>query len=281
MLIVRSGVHSSTNVHYLFWFGGSAAAMATCLTHPLELATDFKTKVRLQTQEPGPLRRNLGGTSLRVVKNDGVSGLHSGMFASLLRQLTYWTAFRLYVVSQPCPGFVGGVVGNVADVLTGRMQNDTALPLHERRNYRGVIHGLFRMTFEEGSRSWRRGWLPNSGRGAVSTAAQLATYDAAKAWMINTSCDAGYTKHAIICILRGRPDSSNCDKPVGHREDEVYVGERTSRDTASSTGHCQTRRREVDNQGWVPSFMRQGPHTMGILFLLEMHRKAYQRLSRT
>ena len=30
--VARSGVH------YPFWFGGSAAAIATCFTHPLELS---------------------------------------------------------------------------------------------------------------------------------------------------------------------------------------------------------------------------------------------------
>lgn len=81
-------------------------------------------------------------------------------------------------------GFVDGIVGNFADVLNVRMQNDSSLSEHKRRNYKHVFDGLIRITREEGVRGWFRGWLPNSSRAAVQTAGQLASYDEIKRMLI-------------------------------------------------------------------------------------------------
>jgi dicarboxylate transporter 10 len=99
------------------------------------------------------------GTFVHVFKNDGFLGLYSGLSASLLRQLTYSTtrfgvyeelksnftsqtkspSYPLLIAMSGSSGFLGGLVGNPADVLNVRMQHDAALPMAERRNYRHAI----------------------------------------------------------------------------------------------------------------------------------------------
>lgn len=77
-------------------------------------------------------------------------------------------------------GFLGGLVGNPADILNVRMQHDAALPAADRRNYKHAIDGIIRMAREEGISSLWRGVWPNSARGVLMTASQLASYDSFK-----------------------------------------------------------------------------------------------------
>ena len=81
---------------------------------------------------------------------------------------------------------IGGAVGNPADVLNVRMQNDMALPLEQRRNYKHALDGLIRLIREEGPRSLMRGVWANTSRGVLMTAGQLASYDEFKKLLMKT-----------------------------------------------------------------------------------------------
>ncbi|RYO11823.1 hypothetical protein AA0111_g12705 [Alternaria arborescens] len=233
-------------------------------------------KVRFQTQASGTPRTTIGSTLVGIIKAEGITGLYSGISASLLRQLTYSTVrFGIYEELKhhfpsdasfltlcgmaSISGFAGGVAGNVADVLNVRMQNDTSLPMHERRNYKNVVNGLVRMTSEEGFRSWFRGWLPNSGRAALATTAQLASYDAAKAWLmkrlavedtlgtqLSASFVAGLTAATVtspLDVVKTKLMSAN-----GRRGTLQMLRDITAQEGARWMF-----------KGWVPSFLRQAP----------------------
>ena len=81
---------------------------------------------------------------------------------------------------------IGGAVGNPADVLNVRMQNDKALPLDQRRNYKNVFEGLIRLVREEGPMALTRGLIANTSRGVFMTAGQLASYDEFKKLLLKT-----------------------------------------------------------------------------------------------
>ncbi|CAH8618284.1 unnamed protein product [Heterobilharzia americana] len=134
-----------------WYFGGVASALAAACTHPLDLI-----KVHLQTQQ----RKEFGmlDMGIRVCKQDGILALYNGLSASVLRQLTYsMTRFGIYETykqskSSPLPfgesaivamvsGFCGGIVGNPADMVNVRMQNDMKIPEYERRSYKHCIDG--------------------------------------------------------------------------------------------------------------------------------------------
>jgi dicarboxylate transporter 10 len=107
--------------------------------------------VHLQTQQEGKL--SILKLTFRIVKEQGVIALYSGLSASLLRQLTYSTTrFGIYEVAKQAvassgenvpfyqrvglatvAGAAGGLVGTPADMINVRMQNDIKLHAESRR----------------------------------------------------------------------------------------------------------------------------------------------------
>ncbi|KAF2424417.1 mitochondrial carrier [Tothia fuscella] len=281
------------HIHYPFWFGGSASCFAACVTHPLDLV-----KVRLQTQSHEGPKKNMMQMFSHVARDDGIGGLYRGLSASLLRQLTYSTTrFGVYEkqkeyfttgTTQPSfltlvgmastSGFLGGVAGNPADVLNVRMQHDAALPKAERRNYKHAIDGLIRMTREEGAKSLWKGVWPNSMRAVLMTASQLASYDGFKRIILaHTSLTDNLTTHftaslaagfvaTTICspvdVIKTRIMSSTENKSIGVLLRDIY--------RAEGLGWMF--------RGWVPSFIRLGPHTIATFIFLEQHKKIYRSL---
>ncbi|CAG8420501.1 unnamed protein product [Penicillium salamii] len=288
-------------VHYPFWFGGSASCFAAGVTHPLDLV-----KVRLQTRAPdGP--RTMVGTFAHIVKNTGFTGLYSGLSAAMLRQITYSTTrFGIYEelksrIAKPtadsptgspslltligmasASGFIGGIAGNPADVMNVRMQSDAALPPAQRRNYRHAFHGLVQMTKTEGFSSLFRGVWPNSTRAILMTASQLASYDTFKRMCIEKAGMAdNLGTHFTASFMAGFVATTVCS-PV-----DVIKTRIMSASPAESRGHtivgllrdiCRKEGLGWTFRGWVPSFIRLGPHTIATFLFLEEHKKLYRKL---
>jgi dicarboxylate transporter 10 len=240
----------------------------------------------------GAMPKSMIGTFAYVIRNDGVRGLYSGISASLLRQITYSTVrfgiyeeFKARFVPKPASpgsssstktnqspplltliaassvsGFVGGIVGNVADVLNVRMQHDAALPPQQRRNYNHALDGLVRMTREEGGlRSWFRGVWPNSLRAAAMTAGQLASYDFIKGMLLrHTPMGDTLSTHFSASFLAGVV-AATITSPIDVIKTRVM--------SASGKSNIVHLLREITAQeglrwmfkGWVPSFLRLGP----------------------
>lgn len=116
-----------------WYFGGLASAGAACCTHPLDLIkvhfqTAMSASAGAQAAQPSMI-----GTTVKIIRNDGVFALYNGLTASLLRQLTYSTTrFGFYEIGKQqispegnpiplyqrvllaaCSGAAGGFVGNV------------------------------------------------------------------------------------------------------------------------------------------------------------------------
>ncbi|KAJ7340510.1 hypothetical protein OS493_003262 [Desmophyllum pertusum] len=191
-----------------WYLGGIASGMAACCTHPLDLL-----KVHLQTQQQ--VTQRLSSMAIHLVRTQGVLALYNGLSASLMRQLTYSTTrYGLYEVvsaelrkgDAPLPfyqkfaigavaGFLGGIVGNPADMVNVRMQNDVKiLDVALRRNYKHVFDGLYRTATEEGVSTWMKGVTMTSTRALLMTVAQVACYDQAKQVLLAS----GYFKDNII-----------------------------------------------------------------------------------
>ena len=238
------------------------------------------------------------GTFVHVFSNDGVLGLYSGLSASLLRQITYSTtrfgvyeelkshfttstskpSFPSLIAMASTSGFLGGVAGNPADVLNVRMQHDAALPVAERRNYKNAFDGLIRMTKEEGWKSLFRGVWPNSMRAVLMTASQLASYDGFKRLLIeNTSMEDNLTTHFTASFMAGFVATTVCS-PVDVIKTRIM--------SASESKGLARLLRDVYRvegvgwmlRGWVPSFIRLGPHTIATFLFLEQHKKVYRSL---
>ncbi|KAK2733490.1 Mitochondrial dicarboxylate transporter [Myotisia sp. PD_48] len=305
-----SPVSTKPALHYPFWFGGSASCCAAVVTHPLDLVkvhyfqplTIVIAEVRMQTRGPndpsGMLR-----TIVHVCKNDGILGLYGGLSASLLRQLTYSTTrFGVYeelksrvgssssappslptlILMASTAGFLGGLVGNPADVLNVRMQSDRALPIEKRRNYKHAFHGLSQMIRTEGISSAFRGVWPNSTRAILMTASQLASYDMFKEICLTKfGMQDNLNTHFTSSFMAGFVATTVCS-PV-----DVIKTRIMHASPAESKGHTIVGLlREVFKKegfswmfrGWTPSFIRLGPHTIATFLFLEQHKKIYRSM---
>jgi dicarboxylate transporter 10 len=175
-------------------------------------------------------------------------------------------------------GFLGGIAGNPADVLNVRMQHDAALPKAERRNYKNAIDGLVRMVREEGGKSLWKGVWPNSMRAVLMTASQLASYDGFKrALLAHTSLSDNLTTHFTASLLAGFVATTICS-PVDVIKTRIMSATESKsivvlmRDIYKAEGLGWMFR------GWVPSFIRLGPHTIATFVFLEQHKKVYRHL---
>lgn len=183
------------------------------------------------------------------------------------------------VAMSSVSGFLGGMVGNPADVINVRMQHDSALPPAERRNYKNAIDGLFRMAREEGWKSLFRGIWPNSMRAVLMTVSQLASYDTAKSSLMNyfptMFGDDTYT-HFTASFMAGFVATTVCS-PV-----DVIKTRIMSASDKGSLNKLLSEVYRVDGvgwmfRGWVPSFVRLGPHTIATFMFLEYHKDLYRK----
>lgn len=293
---INKPVTGNPPIHYPFWFGGSAAAFAAVVTHPLDLV-----KVRLQTRVAGA-PKSMVGTFRYVMRSEGLLGLYSGLSASLLRQLTYSTVrFGVYedlkvrfapertrdnptgkpsmvnlIAQSSIAGFLGGIAGNPGDVLNVRMQSDFAKPSDQRRNYKHAIDGLFRMIREEGFMSLFRGVEANSARALLMTASQLSSYDYFKQLYMSLGMHDNIVTHFEASLSAGFVATTICS-PVdviktrimsSHGKESVMD---IFRHATQNEGYLWMFR------GWVPSFIRLGPHTVFTMIFFEQHKKLYRQ----
>lgn len=284
--------------------------VAATATHPLDL-----TKVRLQTAKvPG---QHLVGMFISIIRNEGPLAIYSGLSASLLRQATYSTtrfgvyeylkkeAAHLYYTAQhangellqplapgqdyPAPptyvllplsmvaGAAGGLVGNPADIVNIRMQNDRSLPPHEQRGYRNALDGLLRIVREEkgGVRALYTGLAPNISRGVLMTASQVVSYDEAKRALVAFAGldPKSKTTHFASSLLAGLVATTICS-PIDVVKTRIMEGHSTA--TGKPTSSLEILRTAVKTEGlgfafrgWLPSFMRLGPQTVLTFIVLE------------
>uniref|UniRef100_A0A336M4C8 CSON000859 protein n=1 Tax=Culicoides sonorensis TaxID=179676 RepID=A0A336M4C8_CULSO len=266
-----------------WYFGGLASAGAACCTHPLDLL-----KVTLQTQQEGKL--SILQLTGKVIRQQGVLALYNGLSASLLRQLTYSTTrFGIYEVGKqamgPDSGFAqkvflagaagcaGGFVGTPADMVNVRMQNDIKLPMEQRRNYKNAIDGLFRVYREEGARKLFAGGSTASSRAVFMTIGQLSFYDLVKAQLLatgkfkdnlTTHLLASSTAGAIATTLTQPLDvlkTRAMNAKPGEFKNVWEIVKYTAK--LGPLGFFK---------GYVPAFVRLGPHTILTFVFLEQLR---------
>lgn len=261
--------------------------VAAGCTHPLDL-----TKVRLQTaHKPG---QTMTGTFLSIVRNEGIFAIYSGLSASLLRQATYSTArFAVYEaikskLSDPVTGAqppmyillpasmfagcVGGVVGNPADIVNIRMQNDRSLPLDKRRNYKNALDGIVRISRDEGVRALTRGIVPNMARGLLMTASQMVSYDEFKLLLVNGLGlpEAARYTHFSASLLAGLVATTVCS-PVDVVKTRVMEASHSHEGGAFKILKNAVKSEGIKFafRGWLPAFIRLGPQTIVTFLALE------------
>lgn len=172
-----------------FMNGGLAGMGATCIIQPVDMV-----KVRIQLGQ---------GTATGIIKEmlakEGYGAFYKGLSAGLLRQATYTTArlgsFRwltqkaidandgkklaLYQKAAIglTAGAIGATVGSPADLALIRMQADSTLPAHQRRNYTNAFTALSAIARDEGVLGLWKGAGPTVVRAMALNMGMLASYD--------------------------------------------------------------------------------------------------------
>ena len=175
-------------------------------------------------------------------------------------------------------GFLGGIAGNPADVLNVRMQSDMSLPPEKRRNYKHALDGLIQIVRTEGLSSLFRGVWPNSTRAVLMTASQLASYDTFKRLCIEkVGMSDNKTTHFMASFLAGFVATTVCS-PVDVIKTRIMSA-------SEKTGGILSLLRNIYRKegaswmfrGWLPSFIRLGPHTIATFLFLEEHKRLYRK----
>lgn len=187
-------------------------------------------------------------------------------------------SFMSLVAMASVSGFLGGIAGNPGDILNVRMQHDAALPPEQRRQYKHAVDGLVRMAREEGvGRLWRGVW-PNSSRAVLMTVGQLATYDGFKRLLLErTSLKDNLTTHFTASFLAGFVATTICS-PVDVIKTRVMGSHEHKGIVRLVTDITKAEGLRWMFKGWVPSFIRVGPHTILTFLFLEQHKKMYRKL---
>ncbi|KAK4791756.1 hypothetical protein SAY86_032169 [Trapa natans] len=182
----QSWVVSSSDVFYHFGTSGASVAVATGITHPLDVL-----KVRLQMQlvgQRGPLT-GMGRLLLQIVNNEGLRALYMGLMPALIRSILYG-GLRL--------GAFATAVTNPVEVIKVRLQMNSG--------YReaGLIGEMRKIAYDGGIKSLWKGVGPAMARAATLTASQLATYDESKRTLIRWGLmEDGFHLHLISSSLAG------------------------------------------------------------------------------
>lgn len=161
------------------------------------------------------------------------------------------------------------------------MQNDASLPLSQRRNYRNALHGLYRMVVHEegGWRNGFRGVGANSMRAGLMTASQLASYDSFKRYLVETR-NWGHeelTTHFAASLWAGFVATTVCS-PVDVVKTRIMSASSKGEGIMPLlTGIYQKEGLTWMFRGWVPSFVRLGPHTIATFLILEQHKRLWRQ----
>ncbi|XP_050502815.1 mitochondrial 2-oxoglutarate/malate carrier protein [Diabrotica virgifera virgifera] len=285
-----------------FVFGASAGMGATCFVQPLDLV---KNRMQLSGVggKPKEYRSTLHAIQV-IVQKEGVFSLYNGLSAGLLRQLTY-TGTRLGVYTYLLdnfksadgtpPGFVGKLlmgmvaggcgafVGTPAEVSLIRMTADGRLPLEERRNYKNVGDALVRIYREEGLVTLWRGAIPTMGRAVAVNAAQLSTYSQAKQLIVEyVHMRDGIPLHFVSSMISGLI-TTIVSMPLDIGKTRLQ-NMKTVNGVPEYKGLVDVLGRVVRNEGlfalwkgFLPYYLRLGPHTVLTFVFLEQMNAAYYK----
>ncbi|KMT08624.1 hypothetical protein BVRB_6g139010 [Beta vulgaris subsp. vulgaris] len=307
--------------------GGIASIIAGCSTHPLDLikvrmqlqgepTTTTTTNLRpalafhpssgthtisLPTSAPAPPRVGPVGVGVRIIQQEGVAALFSGVSATVLRQTLYSTTrMGLYdilkrkwadpnngslplgrkIAAGLVAGGIGAAVGNPADVAMVRMQADGRLPISQRRNYKSVLDAIQRMCKDEGIVSLWRGSSLTVNRAMLVTASQLASYDQIKESILDrgvmkdglgTHVTASFAAGFVAAVVSNPVDvikTRVMNMKVGNGETAPYNG---ALDCALKT--VRSEGPMALYKGFIPTISRQGPFTVVLFVTLEQVRK--------
>lgn len=279
-----------------FIYGGIASCWSEAITFPIDLV---KTRLQIQGQNTNNSSQKLMKLKYSgmincfnvVVREEGIKALYGGIKPAILRQATYGTLklgfYQIIkkklsrkqgeqsIVNNIISGMVSGAsamtICNPTDVLKIRMQSKSVT--YKNNSLFLAFNDIYK---NEGLRGLYRGTAPNAQRTAIIAAAELASYDSTKQYLLNRLLfqDNIYV-HLISSGIAGI-----CGALAATPLDVVKTRMMSQQNLKNNKNSDQIYKNSIDcitktvkNEGFlalykglIPSYLRIGPWTM-IFFL--------------
>ncbi|XP_071176606.1 mitochondrial substrate carrier family protein ucpB-like [Mytilus edulis] len=241
---------------------------------------------------------------IQIFKDEGFRGLYKGLLPSVMREALY-SGIRLGAYEpikvllgakdkahtplwkKICAGAVSGVIGSSiatpTDLVKVRMQACTHghLAGDKTPRYKNTYSAFAEIIRKEGVKGLYVGVGPTVKRAAILTATQIPSYDHTKHTILNLKwMDEGPLLHIISSMVAGFM-AALTTSPVDvvktrimnqkyeHHHEKVYKG----------TFDCLMKIVKTEGflglyKGFIPNWMRIGPHTVISFFIFEQLRRS-------
>ncbi|KAJ7547436.1 hypothetical protein O6H91_08G085800 [Diphasiastrum complanatum] len=291
----------------MFVLAGISNMCAAAITNPVNVV---KVRMQLDGALFSPQNQNYPGLIrgiIRVAKEENVLSLWKGTGAALLREASYssirmgayeplkkalggdnpvHTPLWIKVTAGACAGVIGSTIANPTDVVMVRMQGPEQASLGGSSGhwkYRGTFHAFTSIAKQEGIRGLYRGLGPTMQRAALLNSVQVPSYDHTKHTLLN----AGLMEEGILCHLASSMTAGLATalaiSPVDLLRTRIMqqgIHADGSGVLYASSLDCLWKTLQVEGprslyKGFVPVWMRIGPHTVITFFIFEQLRKAF------
>ena len=202
-----------------FLSGGMAACIAEACSLPFDTA---KVRMQLSSNAVGTVPyKNIFNAFSRIATEEGVLALYKGLTPGLQRQMVFaGIRIGLYqpvrdfynpqggdpslikkILAGLTTGAIGITVANPTDVVKIRLQAEGRLPPGVPRQYNGSLDAYRKIIAKDGVSGLWRGYLPNLVRNSTICAAELASYDQIKQYILQHKIlEDGVVAH-LVCGL--------------------------------------------------------------------------------
>lgn len=232
---------------------------------------------------------------IRIFSEEGLRGLYKGLLPSMMREGSYST-IRLgayeplkvklgatdiahtplwkKIVAGAMSGTIGSAIATPTDLVKVRFQ---ALGPGKKSEYRHTFHAFWKIAQKEGVRGLWTGVGPTVQRAAILTAAQIPSYDHTKHTLLNAQLmEEGPALHGVSSVIAGFVTALSTS-PF----DVVKTRMMNQKKDASgkplvyrNTIHCIGKIVRHEGllglyKGFIPNWMRIGPHTIVTFFVFE------------
>jgi hypothetical protein len=283
--------------------GGLSCMAASAILNPMDVI-----KVRLQTQNQLQAKvgkgmygdaayKGFSHAGMRILREEGFSGIMKGITASMLREASYSSMrMGLYdlckgfiapnakskddftlvqkILAGMCSGAIGSSIANPTDLVKIRFQSFTPVSPNP---YRNTFHAFWRIfQDEQGLRGLYKGIGPTTFRAAVLTGAQLSSYDHTKRGLLKTR----YFKDDVVTHLSASFVSGLVTTTACNPFDIIKTRVMTDRKLYKGPIDCAIKTLKHEGpqaffKGWLPNYLRLGPHFIMSIPLFEFFRKLF------
>eukprot|EP00795_Rhopilema_esculentum_P009542 gene9542-17288_t len=289
-----------------FALSGISCMSAGIVTNPIDVI-----KVRLQLDNELSASKSIfadrkyrgffqGG--IRIVQEEGVRGLYKGVYASALREGVYSTIrLGLYepfkelfgekdrsktplykkIMSGALSGSIGSAIANPTDLVKIRLQAEGKLEPGQTPRYKSTFDAFAQISRKEGVRGLWRGVGPTVQRAAIITASQIPSYDHTKHALLNNKVmHEGLRLHFVSSMVAGLV-CAIVTSPVDVIKTRIMNQKIMAKENGllyKSTLDCLYKTLKFEGilglyKGFIPNWMRIGPHTIITFLIFEQLRK--------